>query len=266
MFVTRPTPNPTPLSPVHTRETVQSSNADPDAVLRCLEAKSSDEIIKIARGTTLPHPDSWTACQWAPVIDGVELLDSPENLIKAGKVAPGIEILIGVNADEGSSFIGYNKTGTLDTPLPYNLSKAKLTEWVANSFSLGDDDVDWLLQRYASNSSSSDSARYWKAAEKMVGDYMMVCPTRRASFSDGGCGSQQTWCKIPSKLNATLDHQPRLPARGAHADAGQGLQLRLLRNAGHDSLARRRLSRSGDPVCLLFRVGTRRLGGEDSLL
>ena len=57
----------------------------------------------------MPYMDSIDKSMWAPVIDGVELTDSPPALLERGAVAD-VPILLGTNRDEGSTFTA-NQTG-----------------------------------------------------------------------------------------------------------------------------------------------------------
>jgi carboxylesterase type B len=43
--------------------------------------------------------------QWSPVVDGVVLPAAPAAMLRAGKAAAGVPVLLGSNRDEGSTFI-----------------------------------------------------------------------------------------------------------------------------------------------------------------
>ena len=43
--------------------------------------------------------------QWAPPVDGRILPASPLSMLRAGKAHPGVDIILGSNRDEGSTFL-----------------------------------------------------------------------------------------------------------------------------------------------------------------
>lgn len=66
----------------------------------------------------MPFADRIDKSLWAPVIDGVEMVGIPAELLRLGKQAP-VPILLGTNRDEGSTFT-YNQSGHGDGNLPIN--------------------------------------------------------------------------------------------------------------------------------------------------
>ena len=66
----------------------------------------------------MPFADRIDKSLWAPVIDGVELVGIPAELLKQGRLA-AVPILFGTNRDEGSTFT-YNQSGYGDGNLPIN--------------------------------------------------------------------------------------------------------------------------------------------------
>jgi len=140
-----------------------------EAVVRdCLVAAPVKKIVDVSTDGVYPHDDSWTACRWAPTIDGVELDAHPMVILKDGKVHPNASLILGTNADEGTDFIGYNKTGSLLHDLPHNLSKASFGKWAEKI---------WGAEAPASLEAlypvPQQYPGYWDAAQRVVGDYMM---------------------------------------------------------------------------------------------
>ena len=90
-----------------------------------------DDDTEVADGPKnyLPFADRVDKSLWAPVIDAVELFDTPSNLLKANKVAP-VPILFGTNRDEGSTFT-YNQTGYGDSngPSSEGMYDSNLFDW-----------------------------------------------------------------------------------------------------------------------------------------
>jgi len=84
----------------------------------CLLEKDIDEIVMLDddgageadNGNGLPYMDKIDRSLWSVCIDGVNLMDTPANVLAAGKAAK-VPMLFGTNRDEGSTFT-YNQTGT----------------------------------------------------------------------------------------------------------------------------------------------------------
>eukprot|EP01047_Picozoa_sp_COSAG01_P116398 COSAG01_NODE_45062_length_413_cov_0.531847_1_plen_109_part_10 len=56
------------------------------------------------RPTSLPHGEGLTSTLFAPVADG-EILPRPAiAALESGQLAPGVDVLLGTNTDEGSLF------------------------------------------------------------------------------------------------------------------------------------------------------------------
>jgi hypothetical protein len=72
--------------------------------LRCLRAAPTEALMRAAASSTAPDDDTWNSGQWGPVVDGVELLHPPSQLLAEGLVA-NVPVLIGSNADEGSGCV-----------------------------------------------------------------------------------------------------------------------------------------------------------------
>jgi carboxylesterase type B len=59
-----------------------------------------------ATGRSLPHPEAINATQWGPVVDGTLLSAAPVELLRRGPLPmPTVPVLLGSNADEGSTFL-----------------------------------------------------------------------------------------------------------------------------------------------------------------
>eukprot|EP00038_Savillea_parva_P025436 m.47670 g.47670 ORF g.47670 m.47670 type:complete len:558 (+) comp6917_c0_seq1:36-1709(+) len=144
-------------------------------VKQCLQNASVASVVLQSTSYVYPSEDSWTNCRWAPVIDNVELSDHPNVLLQRGDVHPTAHLILGTNEDEGTSFIGYNKTGTLPVSLPYNLTKDGFVTWSTAQWGAAASSM--LLQLFPVPSTEYPS--YWKAAQRVVGLYMMTCPNRR---------------------------------------------------------------------------------------
>lgn len=67
---------------------------------------TTDQITAIADQTQgyLPYSDTWMSSQWAPVIDGVEILEDPVQLLAKGEIASCVPVIIGSNRDDGTEY------------------------------------------------------------------------------------------------------------------------------------------------------------------
>lgn len=52
-------------------------------IRQCLQEADVAQLVTESTEYTYPHEDSWTACRWAPVIDGVELSMHPNKLLQS---------------------------------------------------------------------------------------------------------------------------------------------------------------------------------------
>lgn len=72
-----------------------------EAALRCLLSADASHFINF----NVPQGDTLDTDSWGPVIDGVDLHTTIEHSIGTGAVAPGVDVLLGTNLDEDSTFL-----------------------------------------------------------------------------------------------------------------------------------------------------------------
>ena len=72
--------------------------------VECLRGKTVEEIITAQSGLTYPNADEPSQDLLAPVVDGHFLPDLPETLFKAGHFHPNIDVITGVNSNEGALY------------------------------------------------------------------------------------------------------------------------------------------------------------------
>jgi para-nitrobenzyl esterase len=134
-----------------------SSAADVLACMRTFDYKT----VRAADTDTITHGP---LLEWGPVIDGVEILEDPRNLLIAGKVAP-VPILFGWNADEGTVFNHFPANMTVDQ---YPDSVAAI---------VGADIAADIIAEYP----PSKYASPWWALSTMLGDSQLVCPGQKSA-------------------------------------------------------------------------------------
>ena len=146
-------------------------NPDVEAVLACVYEKAAN--VKTSSNTRLPTQDGLETQTWGAVVDGVALPGKPADLLAENRVAD-VTYVIGNNADEGVSFLGYERStspGTLDQDFGSNASK----------FSA------YLEQLWGGELADRAYALYTKefgrdlngANVAMITDAMMSCPAQR---------------------------------------------------------------------------------------
>lgn len=154
----------------------------------------------------LPYGDTIDKCTWSAVIDGKELVDKPFNLLKAGKVAPHVSVLMGSNRDDGSTFVFQQhgvgdsqrtRESIYDLALGRDLTHPQFSNWLNLLF--GKNVSAHIASLYpvenctkAKNKTVTCSkenrgvglqsiSNYWWAAANIIGDWLLTCPTQRAA-------------------------------------------------------------------------------------
>ena len=104
------------------------------ALLACLRALNASQVLSGDRGLTSGF------LEWAPTIDGVEVLDDPRVLLAQGKAAD-VPVMVGFVRDEGTLFAkapkDLNASGyvaAINTFLPYNMSVEVAKEYPCTDF------------------------------------------------------------------------------------------------------------------------------------
>ena len=72
--------------------------------VECLRGKTAEEIMTAQSGLTYPNADEPSQDLLAPIADGHFLPDLPETLFKAGQFHPNIDVITGVNSNEGALY------------------------------------------------------------------------------------------------------------------------------------------------------------------
>ena len=154
--------------------------------LECLLSRSTVELYNASfagEPGDLPYGDGWYSCQFAPVVDGVELLETPAALLEKRGPPPAVRsVLIGTNRDEGTQSV-YLNSGQSNVMLPHNLSLAGLQSWAVTEW--GETNGARVLELYGNESiapgSSVGISSHWWGAASAVGDMLYTCPARRAA-------------------------------------------------------------------------------------
>jgi carboxylesterase type B len=133
---------------------------------------SADALLSIARHVPQLRPVNFI--DWIPVIDGVELAKQPQDLGNEGVLAPGVPILLGTNANEGTEF----------TNIPVDANQTDYTDYLAEE-PIFSGQVERILAVY--NGSDPEPQQHpkastqWWDASFVIGDMLMVCAARRTA-------------------------------------------------------------------------------------
>lgn len=152
-------------------------------MIKCLQNKDPQEILLNER-FILPT-DSLLAVNFGPIVDGDFLTDTPHRLLQLGQVK-NTQILVGVNKDEGSSFLVYGAPGFSkdnDSLITRREFQEGLDMYFQGVSSLGKEAilfyyVDWL--------GNQTREVYREAMDDVIGDYNLICPALEftKAFSD----------------------------------------------------------------------------------
>ncbi|KAM7331306.1 hypothetical protein ACRRTK_010495 [Alexandromys fortis] len=152
-------------------------------MVKCLQNKDPQEILLHER-FILPT-DSLLSVYFGPTVDGDFLTDIPHTLLQLGQVKK-TQILVGVNKDEGSSFLVYGAPGFSkdnDSLITRRELQEGLDMYFPGVSSLGKEAilfyyVDWL--------GDQTPEVYREALDDVVGDYNLICPALELTktFSD----------------------------------------------------------------------------------
>ena len=161
---------------VLTRLGCPAAEGDGAAALECLLAQSASALFNAsyaAEPGDLPFGDSWYSCQWAPVVDGVELSDTPAALLVARGAPAGVSALIGSNRDEGTQSL-YTDGGASYQPVPKTLNESGFEAWASAEWgNRSAEGVELYRDEPVAPGSSPNISRWWWAASRAVGD--MLC-------------------------------------------------------------------------------------------
>lgn len=108
--------------------------------------------------------------EWAPVIDGVEVVAEPALLAAQGKVYD-VPVMLGTNRDEGTLFV----------PVKADATDANFTYWINRTFNARDAALlNTVYNPSKYNATKDASAAFWALAA-ILGDGLMTCPARRSA-------------------------------------------------------------------------------------
>jgi para-nitrobenzyl esterase len=130
----------------------------------CLRSKSDVEVVTASRPAQQQVAET-PGILWVPVVDGVEIPDQARELYRQGRVAR-IPVIIGVNGDEGWTYV--------DRSFPGGLDELQYERAVRTEFGM---DASAILDRYSATAFSTPK----DALARLVADVEFVCEARRVA-------------------------------------------------------------------------------------
>jgi para-nitrobenzyl esterase len=131
--------------------------------LSCLRALPTAVLVNL----NLTIPESVMKGVWAPVVDGKQLTADPQILAAQKKFAPGIQVALGTNLNEGSIFI-YGVYG-------FSVTSAEYEQQL--QFDFGPILAPEILAQYP----VSDYPDPFHALSEVFTDFAFACPARRTA-------------------------------------------------------------------------------------
>ncbi|NXE53141.1 CHLE Cholinesterase, partial [Casuarius casuarius] len=142
-------------------------------LILCLQDKDPQDIVN-SESFAVVH-ESLIKVYFGPTVDGDFLLDMPKTLVENG-LFKQTQILVGVNKDEGSSFLVYGVPGFSkdnDSLINKTEFQAALTYAFPEASQLA---VEAIIFQYTDWENEQKPEHYRDAMDDVVGDYTMICP------------------------------------------------------------------------------------------
>jgi carboxylesterase type B len=136
------------------------------AVLECMRGLDASAIT--------PNTSTPQLNYFQPVVDGDFLEDQPLILLKKGRYASNVTVVMGYNADEGtfmaSSRLGFKgpKDNITEADFLLGAKNRSLSYWLTDS------EINQVLDWY---SESTAKLGYWYGLAKILGDFYIICPS-----------------------------------------------------------------------------------------
>lgn len=137
---------------------------DVRTVAECLRSKTRDQVLRALPLDQVQILES-EAVQWSPIVDGLEIPDQPRELYRRGRFVR-VPLIIGVNRDEGWTFVDRSFADGLDT--------TQYEATLRNEFGA---DAPAVLGLYPATAFSSPK----DALSQLTGDAEYACEARRVA-------------------------------------------------------------------------------------
>ncbi|XP_067851463.1 cholinesterase-like [Heptranchias perlo] len=155
-------------------------------LVSCLRGKQPQEIIDKSQG--ILTGGLLSGCVFIPVVDGDFLTDLPEKLIKMRNFKQ-IQILAGVNKDEGTYFLVYVAPGfRKDTESL--ITHEEFLQGIRMSFpDASDIGVEAVVFQYTDWTDENNTTKNRDALDDVAGDRNFICPLMHFTYKFAECGN-----------------------------------------------------------------------------
>lgn len=140
--------------------------SDPTAQVACMRNLTWQELFSANHGISSGF------IEWAPVIDGVEVVGTPRDLAAAGQLAPGVPVMLGFNRNEGTLLLTSVKSDINNSqflPALVEVVGPTLAPAIATQYNPAN---------YSGPGFASDA---WWALTAVLGDSQMICAGVRSA-------------------------------------------------------------------------------------
>ncbi|NWI43982.1 CHLE Cholinesterase, partial [Picathartes gymnocephalus] len=152
---------------------LQCPTGNESELILCLQDKTPREIVE-NEVFVVPH-GSLLQVYFSPSVDGDFLADMPEVLVENG-LFKQTQILVGVNKDEGLSFLAYGVPG-LDKDSDGLINKTQFEAALTLAFpGVSKLAIESIIFHYTDWENVDKPEHYRDAIDDVIGDYNIICP------------------------------------------------------------------------------------------
>ncbi|XP_072111502.1 cholinesterase-like [Mobula birostris] len=156
------------------------------ALVNCLHHKHPKEIVDKSLG--IVTDSLLSGYTFKPVVDGDFLTDVPDELIQMKKLKK-LQILVGVNKDEGSYFLVYGAPGFKKTTASL-ITREQFLKGVKMTLpNAGDIGVEAVAFQYTDWTDENNATKNRDALVAVAGDKNFVCPLMQFANKMAECGN-----------------------------------------------------------------------------
>ncbi|XP_069752913.1 cholinesterase-like isoform X1 [Narcine bancroftii] len=159
---------------------------DDTELVNCLRRKNPEEIVVNSLG--IVTGSLLSGCVFAPIVDGDFLSDLPDELIQMKKFKK-IQILAGVNKDEGSYFLVYEAPG-FKKDTESLITREEFLKGIKMTFpDAGDIGVEAVVFQYTDWTDKNNATKNRDALAAVAGDRNFICPLMHFANKIAECGN-----------------------------------------------------------------------------
>ncbi|XP_056663285.1 cholinesterase isoform X1 [Monodelphis domestica] len=169
---------------LHLAKSLSCSRGNETELIKCLRNKNPQEILE---HENVILSSGYLKTNFCPTVDGDFLTDMPDSLIQWGDFKQ-TQILVGVNKDEGTSFLVYGAPG-FSKDNDSMISQKEFQEGIKEFFpGVSDLGMESIQFHYTGWSDDQIPENFRDAMDDIIGDYNFKCPALEFAkkFSERG--------------------------------------------------------------------------------